>query len=162
MWRLWMSQSCFSLGFLSQYSLKKLSTFRGYEGYLYLCVFGMRRVSFSKTEPASGLASQLDWAASSSRKLTEWPDWTFCPVVLQLAWRFSFSAYLAREQLLAACKPWATREVQSQVLATLHKHEYFFTFSHTLPLHDSHLNIVLLIAKIQVNLTWNKANKMVD
>ena len=35
----------FSLGFLSQYSLWKLSTFRGYEGYLYLCVFGMKRVN---------------------------------------------------------------------------------------------------------------------
>ena len=31
-WRLWMSQSCFSLGFLSQNSLWKLSTFRGYKG----------------------------------------------------------------------------------------------------------------------------------
>ena len=58
--RLWMSQSCFSLGFLTQYSLWKLSIFRGYEGYLYLCVFGMRRVSFSKTELAGGLASPLD------------------------------------------------------------------------------------------------------
>ena len=30
--RLWMSQSCFSLGFLSQNSLWKLSTYRGYKG----------------------------------------------------------------------------------------------------------------------------------
>ena len=29
------SQSCFSLGFLSQYSLSELSTFCGYKGYLY-------------------------------------------------------------------------------------------------------------------------------
>ena len=35
MWRLWMNQSCFSLGFLSQKSLWKLSTFRGYKG-LYI------------------------------------------------------------------------------------------------------------------------------
>ena len=35
MWRLWMSQSCFSLGFLSQNSLWKLSIFRGYKG-LYI------------------------------------------------------------------------------------------------------------------------------
>ena len=34
--------------------------------------------------------------------------------------------------------------------------------SHTLPLHDSHLNIGLLIAKIQANLARNKANMMVD
>ena len=47
LWRLWMSQSCFSLRFLSQNSLWKLSTIRGYKGYLYWCVFGMRKVSFS-------------------------------------------------------------------------------------------------------------------
>ena len=71
-------------------------------------------------------------------------------------------AYLARVQLLAAGKLQATYEIQSQVLATLHNLEYFFTLSHTLPLHDSHLNTGLLIAKIQANLTRNKANKMVD
>ena len=32
MWRLWMNQSYFSLGFLSQNSLWKLSIFRGYKG----------------------------------------------------------------------------------------------------------------------------------
>ena len=37
-----------------------------------------------------------------------------------------------------------------------------FTGFHTLPLHDSHLNTGLLIAKIQENLARNKANKMVD
>ena len=157
-----MSQFCFSLGFLSQYSFWKLSIFRGYKGYLYLCVFGMWRVSFFKTELADGLASRLDWAASSSHELTEWPVWTFCPVVLQLAWRFNFSTCLARMQLLAACKPRATREIQLWVPATLHKLEHFFTLSHTLTLHDSHLNTGLLIAKIQENLARNKANKMVD
>ena len=49
-----------------------------------------------------------------------------------------------------------------RVSASLHNLEHFFTLSHTLPLQDSHLNIGLLIAKIQVNLVWNKANKMVD
>ena len=52
--------------------------------------------------------------------------------------------------------------VQPQVSASLHNLEHFFTLSHSLPLHDSHLNTGLLIAKIQTNLTWNKANKMVD
>ena len=52
--------------------------------------------------------------------------------------------------------------VQLQVSASLHNLEHFFTLSHSLPLHDSHLNTGLLIAKIQTNLTWNKANKMVD
>ena len=71
-------------------------------------------------------------------------------------------ACLARVQLLAACKPRATREIQSRVLVSLHNLEHFFTLSHTLPLHDSHLNTGLLIAKIQANLAQNKANKMVD
>ena len=63
---------------------------------------------------------------------------------------------------LAACKPRATREIQLQVPTSLHNLEHFFTFSHTLPLHDSHLNTGLLITKIQTNLARNKANKMVD
>ena len=56
----------------------------------------------------------------------------------------------------------ATREIQPRVPVSLHNLEQFFTLSHTLPLHDSHLNIGLLIAKIQANLARNKANKMVD
>ena len=162
MWWLWMSQSYFSLGFLSQNSLWKLYSFRGYKGYIYYGESGMRRVNFFKTELDGGLASRLDWVASSSHVVTEWPDWTFCPVVLQLAWRFRFSACLAHVQLLATCKPRATRKIQSRVLASLHNLEHFFTLSHTLLLHDSHLNTRLLIAKIQANLTRNKANKMVD
>ena len=71
-------------------------------------------------------------------------------------------ACLAHVQLLPACKPRATREIQSRVLASLHNLEHFLTLSHTLPLHDSHLNTGLLIVKIQANLARNKANKMVD
>ena len=53
-------------------------------------------------------------------------------------------------------------QVQPRVSASLHNLEHFFTLSHSLPLHDSHINTGLLIAKIQVNLVRNKANKMVD
>ena len=52
--------------------------------------------------------------------------------------------------------------VQPRVSASLHNFKNLFTFSHSLPLHDSHLTTGLLIAKIQVNLARNKANKMVD
>ena len=90
MWRLWMNQSCFTLGFLSQNSPWKLSFFRGYKGYLYWGENGMWRVRFFKTGLARGLASQLDWVARSSREITERPVVLFCPVVLQLAWRFNF------------------------------------------------------------------------
>ena len=52
--------------------------------------------------------------------------------------------------------------VQLRVFVFLHNLEHFFTLSHSLPLHDSHLNTGLLIAKIQANLARNKGNKMVD
>ena len=52
--------------------------------------------------------------------------------------------------------------VQLRVFASLHNLKHFFTLSHSLPLRDFHLNTGLLIAKIQVNLARNKANKMVD
>ena len=131
MWRLWMSQSCFSLGFLSQNSLWKLFIFCGYKGYLYWSEKGMQRVNFSITEWTGDLASRLDWVVSPSRELTEWPVWTFCHVVLQLAWRFSFFACFTRVHLLAACKPRATREIQLQVPALLHSLKHFFTLSYT-------------------------------
>ena len=157
-----MSQSCFSLGFLYQNSLWKLSIFCGYKGYFYCNVKGMRRVSFSITEWIGDLASQLDWVASPSRELIEWPVWTFCPIVLLLALYFSFSTCFTRVHLLAACKPRATREIQLRVPASLHSLQHIFTLSHTPPLHDSHLNTALLIAKLQANLARNKANKMID
>ena len=40
--------------------------------------------------------------------------------------------------------------------------QLFFTHSHTLPLHDSHLNTGFLNAKLQANLAQNKANKMIE
>ena len=82
----------------------------------------------------------------------------FCPVVLQLAWLFSSLACSTHVHLLAACKPWASREIQSRVFASQHNLEHFFTLSHTLPLHDSHLNTGSLSAELQANLSQNKAN----
>ena len=106
---------------------------------------------FLITEWTGDLASRLDWVTSSSRKLTEWPVWTFCPIVLQLAWRFSFSACFTRVHPLAACQSPATCKIQSRVPALVHSLEHFFTLSHTLPLYDSHLNTGFLSAKLQAN-----------
>ena len=122
----------------------------------------MRRVNFSQTGWSSDLASRLDWVVSSSRELTDWPAWDFCPVVQQLAWLFSSPACFTRVPVLAACQSRVSREFQPQVSASLHNLEHFFTLSHSLPLHDFHLNTGLLIAKIHANLARNKANKMVD
>ena len=162
MWRLWMSQFCFSLGFLSQNSLWKLSIFRGYKG---LYIVGWERNAKSQFFPnrvvwklglaiklsrefksrANGLASLRLLSCSATAGMT-----------LQLL------ACLAHVQLLVACKSRATHEIQLQVPVSLHNLKHFFTLSHTLSLHDSHLNTGLLIAKIQTNLAQNKANKMVD
>ena len=59
-------------------------------------------------------------------------------------------------------QPQATHEIHSRDPTSLHNLEHFFTLSHSLSLHESHLNTRLLIAKIQANLARNKANKMVD
>ena len=44
------------------------------------------------------------------------------------------------------------------MLLNAHTWSNLHTFSHTQPLHNSHLNTKYLIAKLQVNLTRNKAN----
>ena len=85
-----MNQSCFTLGFLSQNSLRKLSFFCGYKGYLYWGEKRMWNVRFFKTGVAHGLDLWLDWVVSSSHVITKRPVVLFCLVVLQLAWRFNF------------------------------------------------------------------------
>ena len=59
-YRLWVKQSCFSLGFLSQNSLWKLSFNRGLKGYLYWSGEEYETSGFSKTGVARGLTSRLD------------------------------------------------------------------------------------------------------
>ena len=71
-------------------------------------------------------------------------------------------ACLARVQLLAACSRESPARSSRESLFFLHTIEHFFTLSHSLSLQESHINIGLLIAEIQANLTRNKANKMVD
>ena len=122
----------------------------------------MWKFSFSQIGWSGDLTSQLGWVASSSRELMAWPAWDFYPIVQQLAQLFNFWHAWQVCNFLAACKLRATREIQSWVPASLHNLEQFFTLSHTLPLHDSHINTWLLIAKIQANLAWNKANMMAD
>ena len=122
----------------------------------------MWKVSFSQIGCSGDLTSRLGYVASSSREQMTWLTSDFSLVVQQLARLFSFWHAWHVCNYLAACKPRATREIQSRAPASLHNLEHFITLSHTLPLHDSHLNTGLLIAKIQANLARNKANKMVD
>ena len=109
---------------------------------------------------------RLGLATWLSREFKPRGNWTASLYFLSCSAPASMTLHLlvclARVQLLAICKPRATHKIQSRVLASLHNLEHFFTLSHTLPLHDSHLNTGLLIAKIQANLAQNKVNKMVD
>ena len=129
-----MSQSCFSLGFLSQNSLLKLSTIHGYKGYLYWCVFGMRKVSFSQTRWSKSRANCLASLGLLSYSAT-------ASVNLQLPCMLHTCASFG--DLLAA--------IQSRGPAWVHTLEHFFTLSHTLPLHDSHLNTGFLNPELQAN-----------
>ena len=101
---------------------------------------------------------QLGLATGISRELTAWPDWKFCPMVLQLAWLFSSPECFTSVPPLATRQLWVNHEIQSQGPSWVHTLELFFTLSHTLPLHDSHLNTRFLSAILQANLSWNKAN----
>ena len=100
----------------------------------------------------TGLSHEFKWWANDLANLGLLSCSTTAGMTLQLPCMLHMCAVVG--DLPVASQP--------RVSASLHNLEHFFTLSHLLPLHDSHLNIGLLIAKIQENLTQNKANKMVD
>ena len=157
-----MSQSCFSLEFLSQNSFWKLYQNRGYNGIYIVGWEGMWKVIFCQTGCSDGLTSRLGWVTSSSREQTTWPAWEFCPVVN--SWRDASTSGMLGTcasiwRLAVASHP---RNPAASPCFFAHTWAILHTLSHTLPLHDSHLNTGFLIAKIQANLARNKSNKMVD
>ena len=117
--------------------------------------FFLNRV-FWRLDLAIGLSHQFKSWANGLASLGLLSCSATAGVTLQLL------ACLARVQHFGGLQPRATRKIQPRVPASLHNLEQFFTLSYTLPLYDSHLNTKLLIAKIQANLAWNKANNMVD
>ena len=162
MWRLWMNQSCFSLVFLSQNSLWKFSTFHGYKGRY---IVGWERNAKSQFFPkrvvwwlglTTGLSRKFKLRVNSLANLGLLSYSATAGITLQLPCMLHTCANFGG--LPVASHP----RVQLRVSASLHNLEHFFTLSHSLLLHDSHLNTGLLIAKIQANLARNKANKMVD
>ena len=62
-----MSQSCFSLGFLSQNSLWKLSTFRGYRRIYSRVYEEWEKSCFNQTGHSGDSTSQLERVVSQSR-----------------------------------------------------------------------------------------------
>ena len=75
----------FSLGFFSQNSLWKLSTFRGYNGIYSSVCKECEKAIFIQTEYSGYLTLRLERVVSLSRELTAWLDCKFCFVVLQLS-----------------------------------------------------------------------------
>ena len=152
----------FSLGFLSQNSLWKLSLNRGYKGIYIVGWEGMWNVIFYQIGCSDSLTSGLGWVASSSREQTAWLAWNFCLVVnswCDASASGTLGMCASIWQLTVVSHP---RNPAASPCFFAHTWAILHTFSHTLPLHDSYLNIEFLIAKIHANLTWNKAKKMVD
>ena len=152
----------FFLGFLSQNSLWKFSLNCGYKGIYIVGWEGMWKVIFCQIGCSGSLTSRLGWVASSNREQMAWPAWDFFPVMNSWCDASAFGMLgtcASIWQFAAASHPWdpvASPCFFAHTWAILH------TLSHILLLHDSYLNIGLLIAKIQANLTRNKVNKMVD
>ena len=147
----------FSLRFLSQNSLWKLSTFHGNKAiYIGVCEECEKSV-FIQIGHSCNLVSRVEQVASLSHELTTWLDHTFCLVVLQLLWPFNslHASHMCHFDDLPVVSQ--LRDPVARLL-WLHISWVFFTFSHTLPLYKSHLNIGYLISKLQANLARNKAN----
>ena len=109
---------------------------------------------FSAKQGVLATNSWLGLVASFNREKIEWSDCTFCPIVIQLSWPFNFLHAPHMCLILAGG--------QSRVASLMHTLNQFFTLSHTKLLHNSHLNIGYLIAELQANLAWNKANKWLN
>ena len=138
-----MSQSCFSLGFLSQNFLWKLSTIRGDMGSLYRCVFGMRKIRFvtNRVVWRFGLAT---WLSRESKPQAN------CLARLEvLSCSPSTGVTLQLPYMLHTCASFGDLPAMSP--CWMHTLELFFTLSHTLPLHESHLNTWFLNAELQEN-----------
>ena len=144
MWRLWMNQSCFSLGFLSQKSLWKLSTFRGYKG-LYI-VWWERNVK-SQFFP-NMMVWRLDLVTGLSHEFKSRANGLASLGLLSCSATAGMTLQLPRMLYTCANFGGLPVAIHPRVSTSLHNLEHFFTLSHSLPLHESHLNTGLLIAKI--------------
>ena len=134
-----MNQSCFTLGFLSQNSLWKLSFICGYKEYLYWSERRMWNVRFFQNRGGSrlGLATWLSREFQSRDNRM-----TSCPVLscsTPASMTVHLLACLARVLRLAA---WS-REPPASLCFLAHSWA-INTLSHSLPLQQTHLNTGLL------------------
>ena len=156
-----MNQSYFTLGFLSQNSLWKLSFICGYKRYLY---WGEKRIWNVRFFQNRG-GSRLSLATWLSREFQSRDNRLASCSILSYSAPASMTVHLlaclARMLHLAAC----SRESPARS-----SHEFLFSctllsIQHSISLttlQQTHLNTRLRNAEIQANLARNKANKMVD
>ena len=152
-----MSQSYFSLGFLSQNSLQKNSLhFVDIRVFIVGCVWNAK--SQVSNEQGVLATRPRDWNESRANCLAK---------LEVLSCSATAGMTLQLPCMLHTCAIFGDLTVMSQLRDPItrpflmHTLKLFFTLSHTLPLHDSHLNTGFLNAELQVNLAWNKANKMI-
>ena len=144
-----MSQSYFSLGCLSQNSLLKLSTFRGYKS-IYSKVYEECESQFS-------IKRAFWWLNLTIGMSHKFELWANCLARLKvLSCNTPAVMILLLLCMLHTCAILVT--CQSRDSFELHTSWVFFILSHILPLHKLHLNTGYLIAKLQSNLVQNKAN----
>ena len=146
-----MSQSCFSLGFLFENSLWKLSTFRGYKGIYSRVCKECEKTFFCKTRH-----SGYSLATGMSRELTTKPDCPFLsysvPVVVTLQFpacftRVAFWRVASRESLARS-----SHENHSECSHTRNLHFH----SHTWILHTfSYTTLTWFPLKYRVSNCWN-------
>ena len=128
---MWMSQFSFSLGFLSQNSLRKLSTFRGYKSIYSRVYEECENTVFIQTGHSNDSTSRSKWVASLSRELTVWPNWNFCHVVLQLSWPFSSLACSICVPLWRLANLMPIARSSRETLLSAHILSFLHTLSHT-------------------------------
>ena len=138
-----MSQSWFSLGFLSQNSLWKLSTFRGYKGIYSRVREECEKSFFCKTGHSGDSVLRVGWVASKLPGQTI----NFCPVVLQLSWPFRFLHALHVWHFGELPIASHSRDPVMRNLLNAHTLEFFTFFSHT--------TLTLFPPKYRVSNCWN-------
>ena len=151
-----MSQSCFSLWFISQNSFWKFSTFHGYKGiYSRVCKeceksFFCKTGSFGDshmTGTSREFQSRNNWLARLSFLSCS------APAVMTLQLPACFTRVLdSSESLLQVNREFQSRE------AFLCTHLINSSYFHLQPLHYSYLDIGFLNTELQINLTQNKTN----
>ena len=150
-----MSQYCFLLGFSHKILSRSSHWIVGKRIYIYSRV----RRNVKRHILPNRVFWRLDLATGLSREFKPCANGL---VSLEL---FSYSEQLARcfsfWHAWHVCSNLVACSRESLLLCT-HLSNSSHSLTHTLPLHDSHLNTGFLIAKIQANLAWNKANKMVN